>query len=180
MENTESNTKDYESLAMQIAAMLHSGQVRKYTGEPYVWHCIEVANILRGRGYVGDIVCAALLHDVIEDTEMSAREMRALFPDSIVSLVLEVTDISTTLDGNREKRKNIDRDHLSMASAHGQTIKLADLISNTKSIVAHDRNFAKVYLKEKQKLLEVLTKGDKILWSRAQAQLLEAQELIKE
>ena len=57
-------------------------------------------------------------------------------------------------DGNRAKRKAIDRDHVAKASRYGKVIKLADLIDNTRSIVEHDPNFAKVYLKEKEALIK--------------------------
>lgn len=49
----------------------------------------------------------------------------------------------------------------------GKTIKLADLISNSKSICEHDKDFAKVYIKEKELLLEVLTEGDPTLYAQA-------------
>ena len=55
----------------------------------------------------------------------------------------------------------------SIASARAQTIKLADLINNTSSIVKHDTKFAKVYLREKALLLDVLTRGDITLWRQA-------------
>lgn len=48
-----------------------------------------------------------------------------------------------------------------------KTIKLADLISNTKSIVEHDKNFARIYIKEKELLLEVLADGDENLYKFA-------------
>jgi hypothetical protein len=72
-----------------------------------------------------------------------------------------MTDISQPQDGNRATRKAIDREHTARAPAEAQTIKLADLISNSKSIMKHDPAFAKTYLEEKRLLLEVMTKGDK-------------------
>lgn len=56
---------------------------------------------------------------------------------------------------------------LGAASAEGQTIKLADLIDNSDSILAHDPKFAAVYLREKKELLEVLTQGDAGLYRQA-------------
>ena len=70
-------------------------------------------------------------------------------------------------DGNRATRKAIDREHTAQAPAEAQTIKLADLISNSKSIMAHDPDFAVTYLAEKRLLLEVLTKGDPGLHAEA-------------
>ncbi len=94
-------------------------------------------------------------------------------------LVLEVTDVSRPEDGNREARKAIDREHLARSSPEGATIKLADLIDNTKSIVAHDKGFARVYLPEMEKLLEVLRHGDPALWQRAYETLCMAQHELR-
>jgi hypothetical protein len=74
-----------------------------------------------------------------------------------------------TADGNRAVRKAIDREHLAKASPAAKTIKLADLISNSRSILQHDPKFAAVYLAEKRLLLEVLKDGDPTLWSQAYA-----------
>jgi hypothetical protein len=56
-----------------------------------------------------------------------------------------------------------------MAPAAAQTVKLADLIANSRSIMAHDPAFAKIYLEEKRMLLEVLTRGDATLMARARS-----------
>jgi hypothetical protein len=68
-------------------------------------------------------------------------------------------------------RKAIDRDRLAKASGGGQSIKLADLISNSESIVRHDPNFAVTYLAEKAELLDVLVLGDTELMRRARGLL---------
>lgn len=148
--------------AQEFACRAHRGQVRKYTGEPYVMHCQEVALIVSQASvrYDNADICAALLHDTVEDTAVTFEDIYQAFGGEIMTLVSDVTDKSKPADGNREVRKTIDRHHLSKASRDAQTIKLADLISNTKSIVAHDPGFAKVYLAEKELLLKVLVLGD--------------------
>lgn len=65
--------------------------------------------------------------------------------------------------GNRKERKELSRKRLSAAPQRIQNIKVADLISNTASIVQHDPKFAMVYLEEKRLLLDVLTKADERL-----------------
>jgi hypothetical protein len=65
----------------------------------------------------------------------------------------------------------VDRAHTAAAPAEAQTVKLADLISNTRSIVAHDAKFAETYLAEKRLLLEVITKGDAQLLQMARGQI---------
>lgn len=78
--------------------------------------------------------------------------------------------MSTSHDGLRKHRKAKDREHTAKASPQAKTIKLADLIDNTRSIVERDPEFAKVYLAEKALLLEVLRDGDATLWKMAHAQ----------
>lgn len=73
----------------------------------------------------------------------------------------------------------MDRDHSASASADAQTVKLADLISNTKSIVKHDPNFAKVYIREKEALLKVLTRGNSRLHAAASKQVADAKKTLK-
>ena len=89
------------------------------------------------------------------------------FGPEVAGLVSWLTDVSKPEDGNRAVRKAIDREHTASAPAEAQTIKLADFISNSRSIVAHDPAFAKTYLEEKRMALAVMTKGDAGLHARA-------------
>ena len=156
------------------AAHAAVGQKRKYTGEPYIHHPVEVCNLIEKSTFVNDEMrAAALLHDVVEDTEVSLELIEKEFGNCVATLVEGLTDVSKPKDGNRAKRKEIDRQHTAKQSAACKTIKLADLISNSKSILQHDRDFARVYLKEKKALLEILTEGDTYLW-------LQANQIVKE
>ena len=143
------------------------GHTRKYTGQPYTTHLEEVVKIVKSVPHTVEMVCAAWLHDTVEDTGTSIDEIREEFGEKIASLVEMLTDVSKPEQGNRSVRKTIDREHTAKSSPEAKTIKLADLISNTSSIVKRDENFAKVYLKEKMALLEVLKEGDKKLWDVA-------------
>ena len=118
-------------------------------------------------GSTFDMVAAAWLHDVVEDTGVTITDINLNFGADIAALVGWLTDVSQPHDGDRAKRKAIDREHTAQAPAEAQTIKLADLISNSKSIMAHDPDFAKTYLEEKRMLLEVMTKGDRGLHAEA-------------
>ncbi len=142
------------------AAHAAVGQTRKYTGEPYVVHPVEVAGIVESAGGSNAMIAAALLHDVLEDTGVTFDLLVEQFGSEVAELVLWLTDVSKPEDGNRSTRKALDRQHSAAAPAEAQTIKVADLISNTRSIVAHDPGFAKTYLEEKRLLLDVLTKAD--------------------
>lgn len=151
-----------------MAAHAAVGQKRKYTGEPYIVHPAEVAKIVASvPGSTPDMVAAAWLHDVVEDTGCTYTDIHMAFGIDIATLVGWLTDVSKPEDGNRAHRKAMDRAHTAEAPAEAQTIKLADLISNSRSIMAHDPAFARTYLEEKRLLLEVLTKGDRELHARA-------------
>jgi (p)ppGpp synthase/HD superfamily hydrolase len=144
------------------------GQVRKYTFEPYIVHPAEVASIVEGvEGATFEMICAAWLHDTVEDTDVSIDVIREEFGDEVAEIVGWLTDVSKPEDGNRAARKAIDRAHSAMAPAAAQTVKLADLISNSSSITRHDANFAKTYLEEKRMLLAVMNKGDAALMAQA-------------
>lgn len=153
--------------AFAVAAHSAVGQRRKYTGGPYHDHPIAVSLLVAAATDNRHAVAAALMHDVIEDTQVDAAIIREVFGQAITDLVLEVTDVSRPEDGNRATRKALDRAHLAKASPTGQTIKVADLIDNAESITAHDADFARVYMAEKRALLEVLTKADPRLLAQA-------------
>jgi (p)ppGpp synthase/HD superfamily hydrolase len=151
-----------------MAAHAAVGQRRKYTNEPYIVHPAEVAKIVASvPGSTPDMVAAAWLHDVVEDTGCTYNDIHMGFGTDIATLVGWLTDVSKPEDGNRAVRKAIDREHTAAAPAEAQTIKLADLISNTRSIMAHDPKFAVTYLEEKRALLAVMTRGDPGLHARA-------------
>lgn len=154
-------------LAIIFATKAHQGQVRKYTKEPYIYHPIEVSRIVWSVLPDEEFMAAALLHDVLEDTDTKPNQIQQEFGNHVLDLVLQLTDISKPEDGNRAVRKAMDRDHLRRACPRAKTIKLADLISNTDSIVEHDPDFAIVYMKEKSLLLEVLTEGNQTLYQAA-------------
>jgi (p)ppGpp synthase/HD superfamily hydrolase len=162
---------DHDALLFASAAHAAVGQRRKYTDEPYIVHPIAVADIVATVSDDPRMRAAALLHDVVEDTSVTLSDIRHHFGDWIADRVSELTDVSKPDDGNRQTRKRIDRDHSAAASAEGQTIKVADLIDNTKSIIQHDPNFAVRYMREKRALLNVLTKADARLLAIAESQV---------
>ena len=157
--------------AMLFTISVHGTQTRKYTREPYWPHCAAVAAITASVTDDKRTIAAAWMHDVLEDTDTTFGEIEDVFGVVTANLVLQVTDVSTPADGPRATRKALDREHLAQACGRAQTIKLADLIHNTTSIVTQDPGFAKVYLQEKRLLLQVLTKGSKDLELYAWRQL---------
>lgn len=149
------------------ASHLAIGQTRKYTGEPYHTHPAAVAWIVRSVGGTPNMVAAAYLHDVVEDTHITLDQLSDDFGFTIADMVDWLSDLQTPEDGNRATRKKRERDRLAMSPPEVQTIKLADLIHNSRSIFQHDPEFAQVYLKEKRAILEVMTKGHSLLYQKA-------------
>ena len=149
--------------AVMFAEQAHRGQVRKYTGVPYITHCLEVAETVRSVGGTEEQIAAAILHDTIEDTDVTADDLERLFGLTVSTYVEWLTDCNKEF-GNRAARKQVDRTRLSLAPDEVQTIKLADLISNTATITTYDPKFAKVYLAEKRDLLAVMKRGHPALY----------------
>lgn len=145
-------------------------QKRKYTGEPYIVHPMEVASIVKSVPHTDEMVAAAYLHDVVEDTGVTIDTIRSVFGDVVAEYVHLLTDPPKGDSGlNRKARKAMCKDRLADAPAEVQTVKFADFISNTVSIVERDPSFARVYLEEKRMFLEAMTKGDRSLHARASA-----------
>jgi (p)ppGpp synthase/HD superfamily hydrolase len=165
-------TEELVQRALEFATLAHGVQKRKYTGVPYIVHPIEVMEIVKTVPHDDEMLAAALLHDVVEDTDVTIEEIVDAFGDDVASLVADLTDVSKPEDGNRKLRKGLDRDHSAASSSRAQTVKLADLISNSADILVNDPKFAKVFLAEKELLLEVLVKGNVDLRDRAASYVL--------
>jgi len=167
--------------ALRLAKIAHKGQVRKYTGEPYINHPINVARILQSTclNYNSDMIAAAYLHDTVEDTEVTLTDIEMFISTWVSELVYWLTDVSRPEHGNRATRKQIDRRHIAKAPVDAKNIKLCDLIDNSDSIIKYDKDFAKVYLREKLLLLDVLEDADSRLWSEAKKIVDENINLIK-
>jgi guanosine-3',5'-bis(diphosphate) 3'-pyrophosphohydrolase len=122
--------------ALQFAAFKHRDQRRKdHMASPYINHPIALANVLWQEGGVRDstVICAALLHDTIEDTETTAEELRDLFGVRITRIVLEVTDDKLLPKAERKRRQIEHAPHLSRAA---KLVKLADKICNLRDVAA--------------------------------------------
>ena len=122
--------------ALQFAAHKHRDQRRQdLEASPYINHPIALANVLWREGGVHqpDVICAALLHDTIEDTDTTAEELRERFGKKVARIVEEVTD-DKTLD--KAKRKRLQVEHAPTLSREAKLVKLADKISNLRDMGA--------------------------------------------
>lgn len=166
----------------QVVGYAHAEakQVRKFSGEPYLVHPLEVALLMVEVGGSLALVKAALGHDALADKAMTEEQLLSLIGADAVQLVKEVTEVSRPEDGDRKARKALDREHLAAASEEGQTLCLGDMASNTKDIAERDPKFAGVYLPEKSLILESMAGGNASLRALVQAQIERGQRRLQE
>lgn len=121
--------------AISFAAEKHRNQRRKdASASPYINHPIALADVLANEGHVTDIdvLCAAVLHDTIEDTETTFAELENRFGPRIASIVVEVTDDKSL---PKQVRKQLQIEHAASASREAKLVKLADKICNLRDIL---------------------------------------------
>ena len=176
---------------LAFAKYAHGNQKRKYTNQPYWHHPLEVATIVnRVETALDDcLVEIALLHDVLEDTRILPEEIVDFlfygceYSDQEVTQIYDgafaLTDKFTKESFpnlNREKRKKQEIERLSSIKGDYKTVKCADLIDNTSSIVKHDKDFARIYLKEKEAVLQVMEGANPEILAKAWQALEEAKK----
>lgn len=154
--------------ALFFAQQAHKGQVRKYTGDQYITHPIAVSELVKNATYYNQtMLAAALLHDTVEDTGVGIADIDQFFGACVASLVSGLTNAPKVDNTSRWFKKYTDRQRLEQCSGQVHTIKLADVIHNSQSIIEHDPEFAKVYIPEMGLMLLVLTSGCKKLHGQA-------------
>lgn len=172
------------SAVRDFADRAHGDQRRRYVDDPYIVHPVRVMELCRA--YTQDIamLCAALLHDVLEDTPVREGAIRTfletLMPgvdvERTLHIVVELTDVYTHERYPRMKRRERrarEAERLGTVSAEAQTVKYADILDNTADIARHDPNFAPVYARECQAIVNAMDKGHADLRRRALAALAE-------
>ncbi len=159
-----------EEEALEFARKAHGDQQRKYNEELYIEHPKRVAEIVRTVPHSTEMICAAYLHDVVEDTPVSLQDIERKFGSKIAKLVEELTDEYTKENYqhlNRKARKKKEVERQAKISPEAKTIKLADVIDNTRDILVNDKNFARRYIPEMEALTEALQGGSFRLLMRA-------------
>lgn len=175
MKLTERQEKLFEFVKKE-----HRDQKRKYTNEPYYNRLYQVAELVSHLSNDENLLIEiALCHDLFEDTKCNYNDLFTALLKSgyssvntlkISSCVRELTDVFTSKAFpylNRKIRKELEGLRLATISVDSQTVKYADLINNTSSIVEHDKDFAKVYFKEKKVVLDNMRRGNFKLYSEA-------------
>lgn len=151
--------------AFALAEKLHSGQFRQ-TGEPYISHPVAVAAYLEALDFDTDVICAALLHDVVEDSDYSLDQIKQNFNETIAEIVDGVT-ATTKEDYTLEKDLLFDNEEFLKLSLEGKTyqkllnigkknrfafyIKFADRLHNLNTISTMAEYKKKEKIKETEK-----------------------------
>lgn len=123
--------------ALSYASFKHSSQVRE-SGEPYIVHPIAVAEILLEYGIDAGMICAALLHDVLEDTDTKLSELKSLFGGEVAELVNGVSRVKTLRyksSSENENTESLRKMFVAMAKdIRVIMIKLADRLNNMRTL----------------------------------------------
>ncbi|WP_093261926.1 RelA/SpoT family protein [Thermostaphylospora chromogena] len=120
--------------AYEVAAYYHRGQKRK-SGDPYITHPLAVATILAELGTDDETLCAALLHDTVEDTAYSLEELRADFGENIALLVDGVTKLDKVKFGDAAQAETVRKMVVAMSrDIRVLIIKLADRLHNMRTM----------------------------------------------
>lgn len=149
--------------ALMFAKAAHTGQYRKFNKGvkvPYITHPISVASRVMGlSGVTEEMIAAALLHDVIEDTSFTIEQVATLFGIKVANLISELTNVSSKTGKLRAERKKMDRDRIAKTSHEARIIKACDRIENLLEIndqLDEAGKFAKLYADESILLIEAL------------------------
>lgn len=157
-----------DRVAAQYAKTAHHGQRRKYTGEHYFNHCARVANKVSDfleqqditDKYAGVpakiIIDAAFLHDVLEDTNVTYKQLIDVFGLETAALVDECSNKYTTEafpDFNRAQRNTLEAIRQGKISKAAQLIKRCDMVDNVSDLIVNDPEYAIKYMKEKIEVL---------------------------
>ena len=136
--------------AFSVAKNAHEGQFRA-SGRPYITHPTIVADILVDMGFDVPTICAALLHDTVEDTNVTDADLRTKFGDEIADLVAGVTKLDKIQFHNKEEEQTENMRKMFFAMAKDirvMMIKLADRLHNMRSLMYLSEEKQQVIAKE--------------------------------
>jgi (p)ppGpp synthase/HD superfamily hydrolase len=122
-----------------------------------------------------NMVCAAFLHDVLEETKFTSDHLMSRFGKGVVLLCEELTNASKDSKLSRPERKKMDRDRLAKVSKEAKIVKLYDRIDNVNDMEGADDDFKKLYCDESRLLAEVLRDASETLYE----ELIEAVERLE-
>ena len=120
--------------AYEVAARWHTGQ-KRLSGDPYITHPLAVATILAELGMNHETICAALLHDTVEDTAYTLAELRRDFGEDVAALVDGVTKLDKVKYGEAAAAETVRKMIVAMSrDVRVLVIKLADRLHNMRTL----------------------------------------------
>jgi (p)ppGpp synthase/HD superfamily hydrolase len=145
--------------AIAFAQERHSSQRRTADGAPFLLHPLEVASMLKRSHYPDHVIAAAVLHDVLEDTDAERSELSARFGSEVAELVVLVSDDPTI--GEEELRKDDVRERVRRAGGHALAVYAADKVSKVRELriliaAGLDEDAATTKLRRYRRSLEML------------------------
>jgi len=145
--------------ARALAHALHANQ-RRADGSPYIQHPRRVATLVEVTGGSEDMIAAAWLHDIYEDTSLRPPALTEQFGATVGDLVEELTNVYTKESYphmNRANRKAAEFERLANVTWSAQFIKLCDRIDNLQTIEAKGVGFTRLYCDESMRLVAAVT-----------------------
>jgi (p)ppGpp synthase/HD superfamily hydrolase len=163
--------------AQEFATQKHLGQKRKFNGSDYITHPASVAELVSHFGGNTEMIAAAWLHDVVEDTNTSIDEIKKEFGSKIANFVNELTN-PTEVEKNGNKSKYI-ADKMPQMSDESLTIKLCDRLNNVSDFKNADKKWANKYANKTRFIINSLKDSGRSLNINQQKIVSEIEKLIK-
>lgn len=143
--------------AIHFAKLAHDGQLRKGGGH-YIEHPVRVMFRVAAYTMDEDLLCTAVLHDVIEDTKHDFTDINMRFGERVANLVMELTNVEDKKE-SRVKRIAARNDKYFHMSEDAKVIKMCDRMDNLRTLSSLDPKFAKMYLQESKEMLQYMRAG---------------------
>ncbi|MEK7202623.1 MAG: HD domain-containing protein [Patescibacteria group bacterium] len=154
--------------AIEVAIVAHDGQTRKGKNVPYITHLLSVGLILARTGATEDIIVAGILHDVLEDTELTEDYLVKEFGKEVARIVNDVTEQDKSLPW--EERKRLALEHISSMLPDSLLVKSADVLHNmSEQIQDYQREGEKTFLRFNQPKEQQLLRYQRLIAKLAEA-----------
>jgi (p)ppGpp synthase/HD superfamily hydrolase len=119
--------------AYELLVSKHAGQRQKVNGHPYLEHPVLVAGDVGEAGFDPEMIAAALLHDIVEDSDTTVAEVRERFGDRVAGLVDAMTDEAVDVEPY-ERRKSLHRERVVASGPEAAAIFAADKLNNVRAL----------------------------------------------
>jgi len=123
--------------AYRLMLRAHGQQVRKTDGSPYIIHPLKVAKKLARQNFSDEVISAAMVHDVLEDTKVSAEELKQELGNKILQIILPLSE-DKSLDWEERKEKYIE--DVKNSSDETKAVSIADKIHNLEDLLSTHQN----------------------------------------